>query len=125
VADEKYTTDRAPLLRNILEAVVERRNNLARSEGSGEIVIVAAAEIMSRTLLPRWQHRAEAAARDGVMESLYASIREEGWRAFADGGIKSMHAMADRACGDDDYLSAILDYRWDGIGIQGKGIWVA
>src|SRR5438105_2687205 len=91
--ERSETTDRAPVLRDILEAVVERRKNRERKEGPGEIVIVTAAEIMSRPLLPRWQCHAEAAAQDGVIESLYASIREEGWRAFSGGGIKAMHAV--------------------------------
>jgi hypothetical protein len=65
--------------------------------------------------------RLKAAAEDGVEQSLLASIREEGWRDFAQGGLHAMGALADRACGDDGVLLTILDHRWDGIGTHRRG----
>jgi hypothetical protein len=73
---------------------------------------------------PRWIQQKEAAAEDGVEQSLVASIREEGWRAFAEGGLEAMRELADRACGDNGYLLSILDGRWDGIGTDRRGHWV-
>jgi len=63
-------------------------------------------------------------AEDSVVQSLVASIREEGWRAFAEGGLEAMRELADRACGDDGVLLTILDPRWDGIGTDRRGHWV-
>jgi hypothetical protein len=67
----------------------------------------------------------EDAAKDGVMASLYASIREEGWRAYASGGLAAMHDLANAACGDSAYLSGILDHRWNDIGVNASGVWCA
>ncbi|MGC2075222.1 MAG: hypothetical protein WA728_04145, partial [Xanthobacteraceae bacterium] len=70
---------------------------------------------------PRWIQQKDAAAEDGVEQSLVASIREEGWRALAEGGLKAMRELADRACGDNGYLVSLLDHRWDGIGTDRRG----
>jgi hypothetical protein len=73
---------------------------------------------------PRWVSYLERAARDGVEESLCASIREEGWRAFASGGLDAMLDLADRASGEINVLYAIIDHCWDGIGTEASGYWV-
>ena len=73
---------------------------------------------------PRWPTQMKAAAGDGVEQSLVASIPEEAWRAFAEGGLHAMRELADRACGDDARLLTILDRRWDGIGTRRHGHWV-
>jgi hypothetical protein len=73
---------------------------------------------------PRWMRHMEAAAGDGVEQSLVALIREEGWRALAEGGLEAMRDLADRACGDNGYLLSLLDHRWDGIGTRRRGHWV-
>ena len=75
-------------------------------------------------LIPLWRARMEDAAEEGVMESLYASIREEGWRAFAEGGLRAMRDLCDAACGDDARLASIVDHRWDGIGTKKGGRWI-
>ena len=62
-------------------------------------------------------------AEDSVVQSLVASIREEGWRALAEGGLHAMRELADRACGDDGVLLTIHDPRWDGIGTDRRGHW--
>lgn len=118
---------RAPALREMLEAVVERRKaRAAKARGSGEVEVkvYSAAELFAGPLLPRWRVWMESAEEDGVMQSLYASIREEGWRAFAEGGLKAMHDLSDRACGNNGRLAVILDHRWDGIGTNQGGHWV-
>jgi hypothetical protein len=35
-----------------------------------------------------------------------------------------MHALSDDATEDSDVLANIVDHRWDGIGVAGRGIWV-
>jgi hypothetical protein len=119
--DKSAITDHAPQLRKMLETVVERRKT--RQGEPAELCIITPAQLGEP--LPRWQARMQAAETDGATQSLHASIREEGWRAFATGGLKAMHALADRACSNNNYLISILDHRWDGIGTPEHGVWTA
>jgi hypothetical protein len=121
MADE--ATGRASELRKMLEAVVERRKARAAAATERVPLTIYCAGDIKWPLPPLWRSRMENAEKDGVMESLYASIREEGWRACAIGGLYAMRALADRACGDSERLSGILDHRWDGIGTSEKGVW--
>lgn len=108
--------DRAGVLRDMLEALIEHRE---KSSAPTRWVAVNFEEVLE----PRWKSRADAAAKDGIEQSLHASIREEGWRAFAEGGLPAMHELCDEACGDNDYMAVIVDHRWDGIGNERRGVW--
>lgn len=116
---------RARALRSMLEELVRHREAMAASAPYEPLEVFDAGDITLDELPPLWRERMEQAAIDGVEESLHASIREEGWRAFAEGGLDAMHALVDEACGDSDYLSSIVDHRWDGIGTEAGGYWVA
>lgn len=109
------------VLRAMLETLVEHREAVWLATPEEPLTIICAADL---PLLPSWRSRMQRAAEDGVKESLHASIREEGWRAYAEGGLAAMHALFDAATGDNDYLAGILDHRWDGIGNKRGGIWV-
>ena len=51
-------------------------------------------------------------------------IREEGWAAYAEGGLDAMLALSDAATEDSSLLGSILEHRWDGIGAKRGGFWV-
>ena len=110
-------------LRQILETLAAHREAKARPE-TGETFERIDMALCFQLFRPRWIQQKEAAAEDGVEQSLVASIREEGWRALAEGGLKAMRELADRACGDNGYLLSLLDHRWDGIGTDRRGHWV-
>ncbi|MFZ3238573.1 MAG: hypothetical protein WA184_24820 [Stellaceae bacterium] len=110
-------------LRQILDALVAHRTAKADSETDDKIVPLHVALVL-KPQPPHWIQQMEAAAKDGVEPSLCASIREEGWRAFAEGGLDAMHQLAGQACGDDGYLETIIDHHWDGIGTRSLGHWV-
>jgi CHC2 zinc finger len=114
----------AARLREMLEALEAHRNDKseARPPGEAKIELVAGTYF---TIEAPWRARMKRAAEDGVQESLRASIREEGWLAFAIGGLAAMHSLADAACGQrPGLLDAMLDHSWDGIGL-GDEVWVA
>jgi hypothetical protein len=113
----------ARLLQQMLHALVAHRLARADTELDDKIVPLAFA-LAIKPRPPRWMQRMEAAAADGVEQSLLASIREEGWRAFAEGGLHAMRTLADQACGDDGRLLIIVDHQWDGIGTRRLGHWV-
>jgi hypothetical protein len=110
-------------LRQILETLAAHREAKARPETEETFKRIDMA-LRFQLFRPRWIQQKEAAAEDGVEQSLVASIREEGWRALAEGGLEAMRDLADRACGDNGYLLSILDRRWDGIGTDLLGHWV-
>jgi hypothetical protein len=113
----------ARLLRQMLNALIQHRQ--AQADAETEDSLKSLDEILARMPPPPlWSSRMKAAAEDGIEQSLLASIREEGWRAFAEGGLDAMLHLADRACGDDLRLLALLDRHWDGIGTDRCGHWV-
>lgn len=118
-------SDRAELLKQIVDALLEHRRAKAASEPDKPLGTISPASWGDSPLPPPWRSRIEHAAEDGVQESLHASIREEGWRAFTEGGLDAMRELADRACGENDYLLGIVGHRWDGIGTDAGGYWVA
>jgi hypothetical protein len=111
----------ADRLREMLKTLVEHRQQHAQDQPAKSIIIT---NFSSKPLPPQWVSRMQNAAKDGVKESLHASIREEGWRAYAEGGLKAMHQLADDACADNNHFASILDHRWDGIGTDKNGHWV-
>jgi hypothetical protein len=113
----------ARLLRQMLDALLDHRLARADTQADDKIVPLMFA-LALKPQPPRWIQQMEAAARDGVEQSLLASIREEGWRAFAEGRLDAMRALADRACGDDARLLTIVDHQWDGIGSRSCGHWI-
>ena len=116
-------SERAGLLRHMVDALLTHRLAQADANADDKIVpLVFALAIKPQP--PRWIQRMEAAAKDDVEQSLLASICEEGWRAFAEGGLAAMRALADRACDDDGGLLTIVDHHWDGIGTHAAGHWV-
>jgi len=119
-----YLCGRADQLREMVEAVVRHRKAAAATTPDDRLLITRV-DLSGPPPRPRWVSRIERAAKDGVLESLYASIREEGWRAFAEGGREAMSALAERACGDDPQLMNIVDHRWDRIGTEARGYWIA
>jgi hypothetical protein len=116
-------TDRALVLRAILEALAARLAAKAENTPEGTFTPLDFKALEDGPMTPRWVSCLERAARDGIEESLHASIREEGWRAFASGGLDAMRELADRASGESNVLHAIIDCRWDGIGIEASGYW--
>ena len=113
----------ARLLRQMLGTLMQHRQAQADSESEDNLKSLD--EILAiMPPPPRWIRHMEAAAKDGVDKSLVASIREEGWRAFAEGGLDAMRQLANQACGDDGRLLTLLDHRWDGIGTRRHGHWV-
>ena len=114
---------RARLLRQMLDALAAHRHSKADPETDDKIVPLDFGLVI-RPQPPRSLRWMEAAAGDGVEQSLVASIREEGWRALAEGGLEAMRDLADRACGDNGYLLSLLDHRWDGIGTRRLGHWM-
>jgi hypothetical protein len=118
-------TDRALVLRAILEALAAR---LAAKAGSAPEATFAPLDFKALEDGPvgaRWVSCLERAARDGIEESLHASIREEGWRAFASGGCDAMRELAGQASGESNVLYAIIEHCWDGIGTEASGYWAA
>lgn len=98
---------------------------LSASDEDAQLKIMRVGDL--RSIPPRWRSRMDRAAKDGVRESLHASIREEGWAAYAQGGLDAMHALLaaveSHPKGSNRY-GARLDKLWDNIG--GKdGMWVA
>jgi hypothetical protein len=116
-------TDRALVLRVILEALVARRAAKGATAPEELFTPVDFAALDDGPVPPRWVSCLERAARDGVEESLHASIREEGWRAFAWGGLDAMRELADRASAESDVLYTLIDFHWDGIGAEASGYW--
>jgi hypothetical protein len=102
-------------LRQMLAALAVRLKAKADPETQGTFERIDMPLSLERLRQQLW-----AVAEDSVEQSLVASIREEGWRALAEGGLEAMRALADRAC-DDDHLLSILDHRWDGIGTNRRG----
>jgi hypothetical protein len=116
-------TDRALVLRAILEALAARLAAKAGRAPEGTFAPLDFKALEDGPMAPRWVSCLERAARDGIEESLHASIREEGWRAFASGGLDAMRDLADRASGESNVLYAIIDHRWDGIGAEASDYW--
>jgi hypothetical protein len=113
-------------LRAMLDAVIQHRSAVVATmtDDQGEIGFISPSRLIGAPL-PLWKARLKNAAKDGVIEFLYASIREEGWRAFSEGGLKAMHELFEVACGDRYELEDILDHRWNGIGTDAGGYWAA
>jgi|SRR5215469_11316484 len=118
-------TDRALVLRAILEALAARLAAKAASAPAGTVAPLDFQALENGPMAPRWVSSLERAGRDGVEESLHASIREEGWRALASGGLDAMRDLAGRASGESNVLYAIIDHCWNGIGAGASGYWVA
>jgi hypothetical protein len=74
----------ARLLRQMLDALLAHRQAKADPETEDKIVPLYVGLVI-KPQPPHWIRQMEAAAGDGVEQSLVASIREEGWRAFAEG----------------------------------------
>ena len=110
-------------LRQMLDALQQHRAAQANTE-SGDRLKSLDQILAMLPLPPLWLTRINDAAEDGIEQSLLASIREEGWRAFAEGGLDAMRQLADRASGEDDRRLTILDHQWDGIGTDRHGHWV-
>lgn len=109
------------VLRDILDALESHRAAKRLSEPETPPKLIWACDIKP---LPEWQWKMNRAAKDGVEQSLLASIRDAGWRAFAAGGNDAMLRLAEQAChGKRDYLAVTLYHNWDGIGVEGKGHW--
>jgi hypothetical protein len=118
-------------LLEILRAEDARRVTLAATEPDDEplrVVPITVADVADITPPPpRWISRLQKAAADGVAESLRASIREEGWAAYAQGGLDAMHALYDAIEGHPKggiRFAVRLDKVWDNIG-GSRGMWVA
>ena len=110
-------------LRQMLDAFI--RHRAAQANTVFEDRLKSLDQILAMMPLPPlWLTRMNAAGEDGVEQSLLASIREEGWRAFAQGGLRAMRELADRASGEDDHRLTILDHQWDGIGTDRRGRWL-
>jgi hypothetical protein len=110
-------------LRQMLDALIRHRAAQANTESEDRLKSLD--QILAvMPLPPLWLTRMKAAGEDGVEQSLLASIREEGWRAFAQGGLRAMRELADRASGEDDRRLTILDHQWDGIGTDRRGHWL-
>jgi hypothetical protein len=110
-------------LRQMLDALIQHRAVQANTESEDRLKSLD--QILAiMPLPPLWLTRMKAAAGDGIEQSLLASIREEGWRAFAQGGLRAMRQLADRASGEDDRRLTILDHQWDGIGTDRRGRWL-
>jgi hypothetical protein len=113
---------RAPSLRMMLEMLVEhRQSRAAESAAEDDLVAIDAAKLLTPPK-PRWAAHIEHAKKDAVAAALHAVIREEGWHAYAAGGLDGMHALCNAATANSD-LGAILDHRWDGIGVEAHGFW--
>jgi hypothetical protein len=110
-------------LRQMLDALIRHRAAQTNTE-SGDRLKSLVQILAVMPLPPLWLTRMKAAGEDGVEQSLLASIREEGWRAFAQGGLRAMRELADRASGEDDRRLTILDHQWDGIGTDRCGHWL-
>jgi len=107
----------------MLDALIQHRAVQANTESEDRLKSLD--QILAiMPLPPLWLTRMKAAAGDGIEQSLLASIREEGWRAFAQGGLRAMRQLADRASGEDDRRLTILDHQWDGVGTDSRGRWV-
>jgi hypothetical protein len=74
----------------MLVALIAHRNAKAAPETEDHVEALHIRQALIKSLRPRWIRQMEAAAEDGAEHSLRASIREEGWRAFAEGGIPAM-----------------------------------
>jgi hypothetical protein len=119
-------------LLEILRAEDARRVTLAATEPDDEPlrvgVPITVAEVADITPPPPlWISRLQKAAEDGVAESLRASIREEGWAAYAQGGLDAMQALCDAIEGHPKggiRFAVRLDNAWDNIGCS-RGLWVA
>jgi hypothetical protein len=122
-ANAGHIDPRARLLRQMLDALAAHREAKADPETDDKIVRPDFGPVI-RPQPPRWMRHMQAAAGDGVEQSLVALIRKEGWRALAEGGLEAMRDLADWACGDNGYLLSLLDHRWDGIGTRRHGHWV-
>jgi hypothetical protein len=112
----------------ILDAEDAHRKAMSASAPEKEPMFkVARFDIDPKNIPPRWRSRMERAARDGVHESLRASIREEGWAAYAQGGLDAMHTLSDaieRHPNGGTRYAVRLDKAWDNIG-GSHGNWVA
>ena len=113
----------ARLLRQMLDALIHHRAAQAKTESEDRLKSLDQILAMM-PLPPLWLTRMKAAGEDGVEQSLLGSIREEGWRAFAQRGLRAMRQLADRASGEDDRRLTILDHQWDGVGTDSRGRWV-
>ena len=126
-ATQPFSSDQvdpqACLLRQMLDALVAHRQAKAHHETEDKIIGLDFGLVI-KPQPPRWIQEMKAAGQDGIERSLLASIREEGWRAYAEGGLHAMRELADRACGDNGLLLSILDHHWDGIGTDSRGHWV-
>lgn len=123
-------TDRAAVLRDICAALVAHRKTREASAPANDDGDLANDDgdfldltKLDRPLPPLWQSRMQHATKDGITESLYASIREEGWRAFVAGGTDAMERLALRASAENPRFYSIIDHRWDDIGIDGGDCW--
>jgi len=126
-ATETLNTDRidsaARPLRQMLDALIQHRRT--RTDSHSEHRLRSLDQILAMVPLPPlWRLRMKAAGEHGVEQALLASIRDEGWRAFAQGGLDAMRELADRASGEDGLMLTILDREWDGIGTDRRGHWV-
>jgi len=110
-------------LRQMLDALIQHRAVQANTESEDRLKSLDQILAMM-PLPPLWLTRMKAAGEDGVEQSLLGSIREEGWRAFAQGGLRAMRELADRASSEDDRRLTILDHQWDGIGTDRRGRWL-
>ena len=118
-------------LLEILRAEDARRVTLAATEPGEPLPLVVPITVADVTDVtpppPRWLSRLQKAAEDGVAESLRASIREEGWAAYAHGGLDAMHALCDAIEGHPKggiRFAVRLDKVWDNISGR-DGTWVA
>ena len=118
-------------LLEILRAEDARRVTLAATEPDEPLRMVVPITVADVTDItpppPRWISCLQRAAEDGVAESLRASIREEGWAAYAQGGLDAMRALYDAIEGHPKggiRFAVRLDKAWDNIGCS-RGLWVA
>jgi hypothetical protein len=112
-------------MRAILEALEAHRAAKAASALEVDQLAEAASELEPKNaeladledIPPRCMLALEALARDGVEESRHASIREEGWRAFAEGGLDAIIWPTRRVATATGYMRSSLSlgrYRHEG-----------
>jgi hypothetical protein len=67
------------------------------------------------------------AMRDPVRAAMRGFVRENGWAAFAAGGLTEMRALylaVEEKAGDDDFVPGVLEPWWNGIGV-GDEVWTS